>query len=50
MWARVEQRRKYMMEELGIQLKPEVLPLSNLAAYVRPLLLDQERALKVVRN
>ncbi|MFQ7281155.1 MAG: Xaa-Pro aminopeptidase, partial [Christensenellales bacterium] len=50
MWARVEQRRKYMMEELGIQLKPEVLPLSNLAAYVRPLLLDQERALKVVRD
>ena len=50
MWARVEQRRKYMMEELGIQLKPEVLPLSNLAAYVRPLLLDQERALKIVRD
>lgn len=49
MWERVEQRRKYMMEELGIELKPEVLPLSNLAAYVRPLLLDHERALKVVR-
>lgn len=49
LWQRVQQRRAYMMEELGIRLKPEVLPLSNLAACVRPFLLDREMGLKVVR-
>lgn len=49
MWARVQARRAFMEQEIGIQLKPEVLPLSNIAGYVRPLLLDRERALKVNR-
>ncbi|MCI5800970.1 MAG: M24 family metallopeptidase [Oscillospiraceae bacterium] len=48
-WARIESRRKYMIETLGIRLHPDVLPLSNLAGYLRPLLLCRDCALKVVR-
>lgn len=49
LWERVTQRRKYMADELGLVLKPEVLPLSNLAACVRPFLLNCELGLKAVR-
>ena len=37
------------LETLGIRLHPDVLPLSNLAGYLRPLLLCRDCALKVVR-
>lgn len=36
LWQRVEARRAFMGEVLGIRLKPEVLPLSNLAAAMPP--------------
>lgn len=45
-WSRIQSRRKYMMSVLGIQLKEEVLPLSDLCGYVRPLLLNRECALR----
>ena len=35
-WARIEARRAFMVDTLGIRLKPEVLPLSNLAAWLPP--------------
>lgn len=35
-WARIGRRREFMAGELGIRLKPEVLPLSNLAGYLPP--------------
>ena len=35
-WARIEARRAFMIDTLGIRLKPEVLPLSNLAAWLPP--------------
>jgi hypothetical protein len=46
-WERLEKRRKYMIEELGISLKPEVLPMSNLAGLLRPLLLNHEYGMKI---
>lgn len=46
-WARIEARRHYMQETLGIVLHPEVLPMSNLCGYYRPYLLDYERAFKL---
>jgi hypothetical protein len=35
-WARLGRRREFMADQLGIQLRPEVLPLSNLAGYLPP--------------
>jgi hypothetical protein len=39
-WARIEARRSFMSDYLGIQLKPEVLPFSNLAGYLSPFILS----------
>jgi hypothetical protein len=44
-WARIVARRAFMRDELGIDLHPDVLPLSNLPAYLPPFLLAPERAL-----
>jgi Xaa-Pro aminopeptidase len=43
--ARVEARRAFMGDVLGIRLKPEVMPLSNLAAAYPPFLLSPDRLL-----
>jgi hypothetical protein len=41
--ARIAARRAFMGDVLGIRLKPEVLPLSNLAAALAPYLLAPAR-------
>ncbi len=33
-WDRIQKRRTFMAEALGIRLKPEVLPVSNIPAYL----------------
>jgi Xaa-Pro aminopeptidase len=48
-WSRVQARRQYMSSQLGIELGEEVLPTSSATAYLRPYLLDKERALVNVR-
>lgn len=45
MWSRMQARRSYLIEEIGIQLSEEVLPMSNAAAYYRPFFLNKEAAL-----
>ncbi len=47
MWERFMQRRAYMREYLGICLKEEVLPMSNLAGRYSPYLLDLDQAFAV---
>ena len=42
-WARIEARRAFMADVLGIRLKPEVLPLSNLAGAMPPYWLSPNR-------
>lgn len=44
-WERFERRRKYINEVLGIQLKEEILPMSDLLGYYRPFLLDRNQIL-----
>jgi hypothetical protein len=39
-WARIQARRKFMEDEIGIRLKPEVLPFSNIPAYLPPYMLS----------
>ena len=45
MWARIEARRAFMGNALGIDLHPDVLPLSNIPAYLPPYLLSPGRAM-----
>jgi hypothetical protein len=47
LWARTQARRAFMAEELGIELHPDVLPLSNIAGFLPPFILDQSRAMTV---
>jgi len=42
-WKRIEARRDFMKNKIGIKLKPEVLPLSNIPAYFSPYLLSADK-------
>jgi hypothetical protein len=44
-WARITQRRAFMTQTLGIRLKPEVLPLSNIQAWLPPFWLAPGKAM-----
>jgi hypothetical protein len=44
-WGRIQARRRFMGEALGIDLHPDVLPFSNLAAFLPPFLLRPDRAM-----
>jgi Xaa-Pro aminopeptidase len=44
-WARIQARRSFMRDALGIDLHPDVLPFSNIPAYLPPFLLRPERAM-----
>ncbi len=48
-WRRIEARRRFMAEGLGIDLHPDVLPFSNLAAFLPPFLLRPDRAMTLAR-
>ncbi len=45
LWDRVTARRSFMRDSLGIDLHPDVLPLSNLPAVLPPFLLRPERVM-----
>lgn len=45
-WRRIQERRNYMENELGIVLKEEVLPLSDLCGYLQPYILNRGYAFK----
>ena len=47
-WKRIDARRAFMIEKLGIQIREEVLPMSNIPAYYAPYFLNFGRvAVKV---
>ena len=46
-WSRIEARRGFMSAALGIELHPDVLPLSNLPAVLAPFLLRPDRAMSL---
>lgn len=46
-WARIEARRAFMIDQLGIRLRPEVLPFSNIPAFLPPFWLARDRAMTV---
>jgi hypothetical protein len=46
-WGRIRARRRFMDEALGIRLHPDVLPFSNIPAYLTPFLLSPGRAMTI---
>ena len=44
-WSRITRRRAFMIDVLGIRLKPEVLPFSNIPAWLPPFWLAPENAM-----
>ena len=44
-WARIQARRRFMKDALGIDLHPDVLPFSNIPAYLPPFLLRPDHAM-----
>jgi hypothetical protein len=47
-WDRILARREFMRERLGIDLHPDVLPFSNIPAWLPPYLLRPERVMAMV--
>jgi hypothetical protein len=47
-WQRIEARRRFMTDALGIHPHPDVLPFSNLPAYLPPFLLRPGQAMTLV--
>jgi hypothetical protein len=48
-WRRITARRRFMAEALGIELHPDVLPFSNIPAYLPPFVLRPDRAMTLAR-
>jgi hypothetical protein len=46
-WSRIQARRRFMDEALGIRLHPDVLPFSNIPAYLPPFLLRPDRVMSM---
>ena len=46
-WGRIQVRRIFMVKDLGIKLAPEVLPFSNIPAYLPPFILSPNRAMRI---
>ena len=44
-WTRIEARRAFMADELGITCTRDVLPFSNIAAWLPPFWLSPEQAM-----
>jgi hypothetical protein len=44
-WQRIQARRSFMEKQLGISLHADVLPFSNLAAFLPPFLLDPRKGM-----
>ncbi len=46
-WTRIQARRRFMADQLGIELHPDVLPFSNMPAHLPPFLLRPDRAMSI---
>lgn len=47
MYARIQMRRRFVEEQLGLKLSPEVLPLSNCFGEYRPFILARDKAITI---
>lgn len=49
-WERMQERRDYMIRVLGICLNDGVYPMSDLCGYLRPFLLEKDKAFTVLKE
>ena len=49
-WERMQERRDYMIRVLGIRLNDGVYPMSDLCGYLRPFLLEKDKAFTVLKE
>ncbi len=49
-WQRVQARRAFMQNILGIRIKPELLPFSNMAAMLQPFALDPNQVMVAINH
>ena len=49
-WERMQERRDYMIRVLGIHLRDGVYPMSDLCGYLRPFLLEKDKAFTVLKE
>ena len=49
-WKRIEMRRNFMREVVGIRLHEDVLPLSNTPGWLAPYVLEPARAFVISRT
>jgi hypothetical protein len=47
-WERIRARRRFMADSLGIELHPDVLPFSNIPAWLPPFLLRPDRVMTMI--
>lgn len=47
LWKRIQDRRDYIINELHIQIPEELLPLCSTVGYLRPFLLNKEKAMRI---
>jgi hypothetical protein len=47
-WQRIEARRRFMADALGIELHADVLPLCDIPAFLPPFVLRPDRAMTLV--
>lgn len=47
LWSRIQKRREYIIHELNIPLNDDVLPMCSTVAYLRPFLLNKDKAMKL---
>lgn len=48
LWQRMQKRREYLEQTLHIHLHPDILPMCSTVAYLRPFLLEKEKAMAVL--
>lgn len=49
MYERMMKRRAYLIDELGIDLSEDIMPMCSSVAYLRPFLLAHDKAFKIVK-
>lgn len=49
LWSRIQTRRSYLTEVLGVELSADVLPMCSTVAYLRPYMLNKELALRLIK-
>ena len=48
-WERIQARREFVTDQVGIKIKTEILPFSNIPCYLPPYLLAPGKAMQIIK-